>query len=269
VSQPTFDPEARRPADLAGYYGEWYYENYAAGQSYRRDNPLWQAFFAASAEWIVRKLAPRTVLDAGCGVPMLVEELRDRGVEAWGVDLSEYAIAQAREDIRPFCKAASITDEFERDYDLILCIEVIEHLPERFAEQAVANLAGHTGQLLFSSTTDAGGDPSHVNVHPHEHWVGLFAQQGLYRDLDFDASAVAPDAMLLRRGGGPIDAIRAYERRVDELEREVARLELERPGTRALVRHRLVRLLGEDTLRYRLARSVVRGSRRLRRRSSR
>ena len=44
-------------------------------------------FFDWIAERITRDINPKTVLDAGCAMGFLVEGLRARGVEAWGVDV--------------------------------------------------------------------------------------------------------------------------------------------------------------------------------------
>src|SRR6185295_9899009 len=72
-------------------YDSFYYAHYCGERAYRRD-PSWLAFFGGIAEQIVARIAPATVLDAGCAMGMVVEALRDRGVEAYGVDISEYAI---------------------------------------------------------------------------------------------------------------------------------------------------------------------------------
>ena len=50
----------------------------------------------------------------------LVEALRDLGVEAYGVDVSEYAISKVREDLKPFCKAASALEELPEAFPGIL-----------------------------------------------------------------------------------------------------------------------------------------------------
>jgi len=206
---------------LAEYYGNNYYAHSCGSSPYRRDEPAWVAFFGRIADQLVAELAPRSVLDAGCALGLLVEALRDRGVEAWGLDFSPYAIDQVRADIRPFCWVGSITRDLNRDYDLITCIEVLEHLPADDADVAIGNLTSHTDQMLFSSTSDDYREPTHLNVQPPDYWAGLFARHGFYRDVDFEAPYVAPHAVLFRRQhGAPIATIRAYERRCAQLARE-------------------------------------------------
>src|SRR3954471_23602195 len=111
------------PEKLVGAYDAFYYANYCGDRPYDRDEK-WLRFFASIADALVAGIAPRTVLDAGSAMGFLVEALRDRGVEADGVDVSEYAVGQVRADVRPFCRVGSVTEPFARRYDLIVCIEV-------------------------------------------------------------------------------------------------------------------------------------------------
>ena len=71
-------------------YNVSYYENYN-GSSYGR-TPEWLKFFDRISENIIKTLQPKSVLDVGCAYGLLVETLRDRGIEAFGMDISEYAI---------------------------------------------------------------------------------------------------------------------------------------------------------------------------------
>ena len=190
-----------------------YYFAHCCGAPYQRDEH-WTRFFGQIADHIVSGIQPRHVLDAGCGIGLLVEALRGRGVDAEGIDLSSHAIASVSEPMKPFCAHGSIADEFPARYDLIVSIEVVEHMPARDGERAVANMCRHADDVLFSSSPLDYREPSHVNVQPLEHWAELFARQGLYRDVDFDASFITPWAVRFRRSSEPLPRIvRSYERR--------------------------------------------------------
>jgi SAM-dependent methyltransferase len=198
----------------AALYDSFYYAHYCGERAYRRDAG-WLAFFGGIAEQIVQRIAPATVLDAGCAMGMVVEALRDRGVESFGVDVSEYAIENVRPDVRPFCWTGSILDPFPRRYDLIVCIEVLEHLSARDAERAVANFVRFTDDVLFSSTPKDFKETTHFNVQPPEWWAELFARHGFYRDVGFDASFITPWAVRFRRLKGPVArVVGEYERRL-------------------------------------------------------
>ena len=143
----------------------------------------------------------------GCATGMLVEALRDRGVDARGIDVSAWAIGQVPAALRPFCKVGSITDELDGHYDLITCLEVLEHLPPSLAAEAVANLCRHSDAVLFSSTPDDFDEPTHLNVESGGYWARLFFRQGFVRDVDFDASFLAPHAVLFRRHDVDVDDV--------------------------------------------------------------
>ena len=194
-------------------YDAYYYAS-GCGPAYQR-NEHWLNFFANIAEHIASDIAPASALDAGCAWGFLVENLRQRNVEAYGIDISDFAISNVHPPVQPFCKVGSITDAFPRHYDLIVCIEVLEHMQPAEAEKAVANLCAHTADVLFSSTPFDYKEATHYNVHPPEYWAGLFARQGFFRDTDFDASFLTPWAVRFRKRQELADIVRADNVRAD------------------------------------------------------
>lgn len=198
-----------------------YYYAHDCGEPYQR-NETWLRQFAAFADRIVSLINPSTVLDAGCAWGFLVEALRQRNVAAWGVDISEYAIQNVHPDFQPFCRIGSVTEPFDQPhYDLIVCIEVLEHMPQAEAEKAVENLCRHSDDILFSSTPFDYREATHFNVQPPEYWAECFARQGFFRDVDFDASFLTPWAVRFRRRHEPLPRlVREYERRLMPLWKE-------------------------------------------------
>jgi SAM-dependent methyltransferase len=191
------------PEDYGCLYDEAYYRTGCGPVPYDRSEPQWPVIFGRIADTLIRSLNPGKVLDAGCALGFLVESLRDRSVEAWGIDISPFAIANVRRDMKAFCRVGSLAEPLDDHYDLITCIEVLEHMPEADAIQAVRNLTGATDMLLFSSTPFDIEEPTHFNVKPTLGWLKLFAEHGFAPDLTFDAGFVAPHAMLLRRQAAP------------------------------------------------------------------
>lgn len=205
------------------HFNQYYYEH-GCGQPYTR-NEAWLAFFGAVAERVVAGIQPKSVLDAGCAMGFLVEALLDRGVAAFGVDISDYAIGQVREDIRPYVWVGSLTDILPRRYDLIVCIEVLEHMPASEAERAIAVLCAASDDILFSSTPMDYYEATHFNVQQPEVWGELFARQGFFRDVDFDGTFLTPWAVRYRKQAVPVARIvRDYERRFWQLWKENADL---------------------------------------------
>jgi len=214
-AQPSQDPQVE--------YGAYYFQH-DCGVPYER-NEHWLKFFGEVADGIVRDLQPTSVLDAGCAMGFLVEALRNRGVEAFGVDVSEYAISQAHDSVREFCSVASLAEPLPRRYDLIVSIEVLEHIPAADAGRAIANLCQATDRILLSTTPEDFGEPTHLNVQPPEAWSAALAAEGFFRDVEHDVSYLTPWAALYRRMEEPLpETVRRYDRAWARLRRESSEL---------------------------------------------
>ncbi|HZR31482.1 MAG TPA: glycosyltransferase [Terriglobales bacterium] len=187
--------EKRAPTEL---YGADYYAHHC-GLPYDRSEPHWFQFFGKIADTIVQELRPNRVFDVGCAMGFLVEALRDRGVEAWGSDISGFAISRVRPDIRAYCRVGSATDLLDGNYDLITCIEVLEHLSEQEGVTAVRNMTSAADAVLFSSSPTDFAEATHSNVQPLLYWLKLFRDFGFAPDKKLDFSCVSPQAILLRK----------------------------------------------------------------------
>lgn len=64
-------------------------------------------------------------------------------------------------------------------WDLAICLEVAEHLPETAEQPLISGLAGAT-RVLFSAATPGQPGINHINCRPHSHWHDRFAIYGLY-----------------------------------------------------------------------------------------
>ena len=196
-------------------YDAYYFANCTPpGLRYERSDH-WIGLFDGIAEHIANEIKPITVLDAGCAMGFLVESLRNRNIEAFGIDTSEFAIQNVLPEIKPFCWVGSITEQFPQEkYDLIVCIEVLEHLPTSQAEKTIANFCNHSDLVLFSSTPVDYKEASHLNVNPVEYWTKLFARNNFFHDLDYDSTYITPWTMLYRRKAVSIEQIvMQYERK--------------------------------------------------------
>lgn len=212
-------PPAEQPVD-AQTFGEYYYAH-DCGIPYERSEH-WLGFFGTIADHIVRDLQPKSALDAGCAIGLLVEQLLDRGVDASGVDISDYANEQMPDEVRDHCWVASLTEPIGRHFDLVTCVEVVEHMPPSDVRAAIANLCNAADRVLLSSSPYDYGEPTHLNVQPPEYWSALMAANGFVRDFDYDASYLTPWAALyVRHNGGVSEIVRDYDRAWWRLREEV------------------------------------------------
>jgi 2-polyprenyl-6-hydroxyphenyl methylase/3-demethylubiquinone-9 3-methyltransferase len=112
-------------------------------------------------ERVRRPLEGKTALDVGCGAGLLAEPLARLGAKVTGVDASSELIAVAREHARAMglemdYRAADVL-EIEGQFDLVTCMEVIEHVadPTAFIGALAKRLA--PGGLLILSTPNQTG----------------------------------------------------------------------------------------------------------------
>lgn len=213
-------PEGGESAPAPIDFGRFYYEH-DCGTPYER-SPEWLAYFDQLAQHIIERLAPTRVLDAGCAMGLLVEQLRARGVDAWGVDISEFAIGQVHESVREFCSVGSLAEPLPSSlpthFDLVTCIEVVEHMRPADGEAAIGQLASVGDRIFFSSSPTDYAEATHVNVQPPEHWSALFARSGYFRNIDFAGGFPTPwTALYEPASADPTEIVRRYDRKVARL----------------------------------------------------
>jgi SAM-dependent methyltransferase len=209
-------------------YGVTYYHSYGGvEQPYAWESPHWHTFFTMVAERIRAVTNPSSVLDVGCARGLLVQALLEQGVDAYGIDVSQHAIDTAHPGVASRLSAGS-AEEVTGSWDLITCIEVMEHLAPGDAERAIDAMCAASDRVLISSTPGHFNDPTHVNVREPAAWAASFAERGLFRRTDVDLSFVAPWTVLFERADvTQRDLVYRYERyaypmRVEVLEKRAA-----------------------------------------------
>lgn len=221
--------------DYGKLYNEDYYRSYGVEngtESYEEADDLKKSMDNI-AENIIRTLHPTTVLDVGCAMGYLVASLRDRGVKAYGIDVSEYAISKVREDIRPYCSACSALEslpgDFPQEYDLVTTIEVIEHLYEEDGKQFIKNICTYADNIILTSTPDDVTEKTHFNVQQPEYWAKIFAENGFLKELTYDASYISPNATkFVRQTKTTSRMVEDYERNIRMLKNRMSTIWLEK-----------------------------------------
>jgi glycosyltransferase involved in cell wall biosynthesis/SAM-dependent methyltransferase len=125
---------------------------------------------------------PSSVLDVGCAVGYTVAALRERGVEAFGCDISEWAVREARS---AFVKRLDIaTQEIDGRFDLVLAYDVIDHIAPELLSFSVQNLWRATAGWLVvvpglhtEGTTFDRSEPMHRLFHDRDWWQSFLERQ--------------------------------------------------------------------------------------------
>jgi hypothetical protein len=163
-------------------------------QNVMQDYSAW----VASSAWHVLAfldVTKKRVVDLGCGQGDWLKIARDKGateilgVESFALGRKDFSIPIMNFDLT----APLILDTI---FDIALCLEVGEHLSEKFAEILVTSLVNAAPLILFSAAVPGQGGIHHVNEQPPAYWHKLFQNHG-YRCFDFrhkiwDISEIEP-----------------------------------------------------------------------------
>jgi 2-polyprenyl-6-hydroxyphenyl methylase / 3-demethylubiquinone-9 3-methyltransferase len=151
--------EAERFGKLAG---DWWNPNGASAMLHKL-NPVRLKYIRDQIDqhWQVDEcsrapLVGKTALDVGCGAGLLAEPLARLGAKITGLDASPKLIAVAREHANSveldITYRTGELSELEGQFDLITCMEVIEHVADAAAfVQALAKRVAPGGLLILST----------------------------------------------------------------------------------------------------------------------
>jgi SAM-dependent methyltransferase len=141
------------------------------------------------------------ILDVGCGPGIYVEQMLAQGLDAYGVDV-ERPPAESPRLQRLSVFDSSFPVRYCGRFDLVLSLEVGEHLPGQLAFEYVRRLVdclSPSGRrtILFSAAHPGQGGDGHINCQPKAYWLDLFRFAGMSLD------EIATEDMLRFMTDGP------------------------------------------------------------------
>jgi SAM-dependent methyltransferase len=130
---------------------------------------------------VLELVQPRRVIDVGCGLGTWLAVFRQLGVEdVWGID-GEYVDRSMLEIPAERFLARDLSQPWrqeDRPFDLVLSLEVAEHLPADCARAFVQSLARLGPVVLFSAAIPYQGGTNHVNEQWPDYWAERFREVG-------------------------------------------------------------------------------------------
>ena len=128
---------------------------------------------------VLRLVRPASVVDVGCGVGAWLSVFKDLGVtDVVGLDggwARERWLLSPEQFIEHDVTAPI---SLQRRFDLVVCLEVGEHVPAESASVLVESLCKLGPIVMFSAAVPLQGGVHHVNEQWPDYWAALFAKFG-------------------------------------------------------------------------------------------
>jgi SAM-dependent methyltransferase len=155
--------ELERALDDGMYGGEYFGQGrvptdraFLSGyERYDRDSS--NANAAAYLVW--RALPATTSLDVGCATGFVVEALRELGIDACGVDVSQYAVDHAALGAQGHLQRVDLVQGLpfeDAEFDAVTAFETLEHLPPEAIPGVLAELRRVTRRYLMATIPSFG-----------------------------------------------------------------------------------------------------------------
>lgn len=177
------------------YFDADYFERgWTKGTAYTRysvagSSPLFRGIAAA----LIEVFRPARVLEVGCATGFIVSQLNALGCEAWGLDVSEWAVRNAAHENVILASADAIPFPNEH-FDLVISCHAIEHLPSSIFERAISEMVRVCSGFQFHMLPIVGEgpytgpvdqvieslrkDPTHQQLHDRPWWLSAFEKAG-------------------------------------------------------------------------------------------
>lgn len=189
-SDPDF-PHAFAIFDLNGFYSDPYFGT----DHVRRETVTAYADYvlAYGQQFLDRPVA--SILECGAAAGWFSEEFIRRGIDLIAVEGTHAGHARLAQRIpaeRAIQHDLRRRLDLQREFDVVLCTEVAEHIEPPFSSQLVENLVRHAPLVWFSFEPPGTNEAHyhHCNEQPLAFWVNLFAFYG-YAALELPGEVTA------------------------------------------------------------------------------
>lgn len=102
---------------------------------------------ALQLKWLLGIKDTDWVLDYGCARGYLVKALRMQGIQAYGYDLSEWAVSNCDEGVKNY--VSTVLNTSPMVWDHVIAKDVFEHIPADQLTEIVASLLRATKKQLY------------------------------------------------------------------------------------------------------------------------
>jgi hypothetical protein len=125
-------------------------------------------------KFVIEKYNIQSIMDVGSGCGYAAKWFSENGMEVTAIEGLKENIDRA---IFPTTWHDLTNSSFVKNVDLVNCIEVVEHIEEKFLENLLETLC-QGKYLLMTHAVPGQGGWHHVNCQPSEYWINHFERHG-------------------------------------------------------------------------------------------
>ncbi|MFN8035817.1 MAG: methyltransferase domain-containing protein [Acidimicrobiia bacterium] len=137
---------------------------------------------------VLSQYAPTSWLDVGCGTGQAMLYLLAKGIDCVGLEGSTAAIEESVVGDRIQCVNLNDPVSLGREFDLVWCYEVAEHIHPKFVNALLDTLTGHGNVLVMSAAKPGQGGRGHFNEQPPEYWIEKLESRDFLLETEFTES---------------------------------------------------------------------------------
>jgi 2-polyprenyl-3-methyl-5-hydroxy-6-metoxy-1,4-benzoquinol methylase len=169
-------------SSLKNVFDEKYFEDGVRHRVSAYENYRWMPERTIrEASSIINNIQFDKVLDFGCAKGFMVYAMRLLGKEAYGVDVSEYAVSNGHPKVKDYLSVIESAEDVKGGWDLIIAKDVLEHIPKEKLPEVLS-------ALRRRCIREYEMDVTHVVREPEEWWLTTIVEAGFkikYFDYQF------------------------------------------------------------------------------------
>jgi hypothetical protein len=151
--------------------------------------------------YIIDRFGIRSMLDVGCGEGHALLFFHRKGVIAHGIDGLEQNLRRA---VHPAALHDLRKSAYVYPCDLVLCVEVVEHIEEKHIENLMLTLQNAPVIVMTHALPEQPGH-HHVNCKPTDYWISRLQERSYHLSPENDwlrqlAHAEVPDCYFSKSG---------------------------------------------------------------------
>jgi cyclopropane fatty-acyl-phospholipid synthase-like methyltransferase len=176
-----------------GFYDKDYFEHGLESKKSCYSNYRWiPELTIPMASQIIKYLKIKdkdNILDFGCSKGYLVKSFRLLNINAYGVDVSKFAINNVDTEIKKYCKLIKNNNyaPIKKKYEWVITKDVLEHLSTEQLSRFLKTYLKFTKKMFHViplgdkqkfRIKEYHLDKSHIQIHDEKWWINLFKKNG-------------------------------------------------------------------------------------------